>query len=67
MFYVLKFDIEGKMKILGMSYLWNILLSWGFSKVLMGDFGTVEIELVLHMAFTWVHNSSNIREGRHVT
>ena len=50
-----------------MSYLWNILLSWGFSKVLMGDFGTVEIELVLHMAYTWVHNSSNIRERRHVT
>ena len=54
MFSVLKFDIEEKMKILGMSYLWNILLSWGFSKVLMGNFGTAEIELVLHMAYPYL-------------
>ena len=54
MFPVLKFDIEEKMKILSMSYLWNILLSWGFSKVLMADFGTVEIELVLHMAYPYL-------------
>ena len=54
MFPVLKFDVEDKMKILGMSYLWNILLSWGFSKVLMGDFDTAEIELVLPMAYPYL-------------
>ena len=54
MFSVLKFDIEEKMKMLGMSYLWNILLSWGFSKFLMSDFGTVEIELILHMAYPYL-------------
>ena len=69
MFSVLKFDIEEKIKNLGMSYLWDILLLiLRFLKsFLMSDFGTVEIELALHMALTWVHNSSNIREGRHIT
>ena len=54
MFVVLKFDIEEKMKILGTSYLWDRLLSWGFPEIPMGDFGTVEIELVLHMVYPYL-------------